>query len=579
MKFMQKFMNKILGIALLSGLFIQSSPAQRTIYGEAKLKFDDVLELIDRSYVDTVNQDKLVEDAVIAMTKDLDPHSEYMTAKEFKEMNEPLKGNFDGIGVQFNIMKDTIVVQATISGGPSEKLGIMAGDKIIKIEDTLIAGKKITNNDVIKRLRGPKGTKVRISIMRRGEKKLIDYTIVRDKIPIFSVDASYMLTPEIGYIKVNRFAQTTMQEFNDGLKKLQAAGMKHFVLDLRQNSGGYLNTANDLANEFLQNSNLIVYTEGVSSQKKEFRADGRGKLTKGRLVVLIDEGSASASEIVSGAIQDWDRGLIIGRRSFGKGLVQNPFTLRDGSVLKLTTARYYTPSGRCIQRPYDEGKDDYYQDRARRQKSGEYFSKDSIHLEDTVKYYTANKRVVYGGGGVIPDIFIPVDTSENSDYLTDLFSKGVFNQFAFSYLEKDRKGFAAKYPNLDTYISKFDPQAVLQEFIAFAEKEGVKKEGTFDAKADSTMLAKIKKNVPGLKADDLILKEFQEYARKMVAKEYAKGYEKSLPTILEQIKARIASNQWQNEGFYRVINQSSKEVESAIKAINGKEYSDFKVRE
>jgi carboxyl-terminal processing protease len=295
--------------------------------------------------------------------------------------------------------------------------------------------------------------------------------------------------------------------------------------------------------------------------------------------VLIDEGSASASEIVSGAIQDWDRGLIIGRRSFGKGLVQNPFTLRDGSVLKLTTARYYTPSGRCIQRPYDEGKDDYYQERARRQKSGEYFNKDSIHLEDTVKYYTANKRVVYGGGGVIPDIFIPVDTTENSDYLTDLFSKGIFNQFAFNYLEKDRKGFAAKFPDLETYIAKFDPKTVLPEFLAFAEKEGVKREGNFDAKADSTMLAKIKKNVPGLKADDPKLKEFQEYARKMVAKEYAKGFDKSLPTILEQIKARIASSQWQNEGFYRVINQGSKEVEAAIKAINGKEYSDFKMRE
>lgn len=559
-------------ISYLFLLSVLSTQAQRTIFGEAKYKFDDVLEMIDRSYVDTVNQDKLVQDAIIAMTKDLDPHSEYLTAKEFKEMNEPLKGNFEGIGVQFNILKDTIVVVSAISGGPSEKLGIMAGDKIVKIEDTLVAGKGITNNDVIKKLRGNKGTKVRIHIKRRGKAELIEYTIVRDKIPIFSVDASYMLTPEVGYIKINRFAQTTMQEFNDGLKKLQAKGMKHFVLDLRQNSGGYLNTANDLANEFLQKDNLIVYTEGVNASKKEFRADGKGKVQSGKLVVLIDEGSASASEIVSGAIQDWDRGLVVGRRSFGKGLVQNPFTLRDGSVLKLTTARYYTPSGRCIQRTYSEGKDDYYQERSRRNKNGEFFNKDSIHLKDTVKYYTNRKRVVYGGGGVIPDIFVPVDTTQNSKFLTALFSKGVFNQFALNYIEKDRAGFMAKYPDLDTYMKKFDASPLLDEFLAFAEKEGVRRDGI----TDSTLYKAVVKQFG---KEDAMVKQFLKKIEEDEKKKNESGYQTSLKTIKEQIKARIANNQWSSEGFYRVINESNEEIQAALKAINGKAFKENNIRE
>ncbi len=576
---MQKHLFITLGFLLFISLNSSTLQAQRSIYGEAKLKFDDVLEMIDRSYVDTVNQDKLIQEAVIGMTKDLDPHSEYMTAKEFKEMNEPLKGNFDGIGVQFNILKDTIVVISAISGGPSEKLGILAGDKIVKIEDTVVAGKGITNNDVIKKLRGVKGTKVRVGIKRRGKPELIDYTIVRDKIPIYSVDASYMLTPDIGYIKINRFAQATMQEFHEGLEKLQKKGMKHFVLDLRQNSGGYLNTANDLSNEFLKAGDTIVYTQGINSPKKGFKADGKGKLKSGKLVVLIDEGSASASEIVSGAIQDWDRGLIIGRRSFGKGLVQNPFNLRDGSVLKLTTARYYTPSGRCIQRSYQEGKEDYYQERSRRSKSGEFFNKDSIHPNDTVKYFTARKRVVYGGGGITPDIFVPVDTSQNSAYLTNLFSNGVFNQFALDYIEKDRAGFAAKYPDLETYIATFDADMVMVEFLAFAEKEGVKKGGGGDAKADSAWAKKVKITFPGMDVKSQQYKDFQEYAKKEVIKEYAKGFEKSKETIKEQIKARIANNQWSSEGFYRVINSGSDEVKEAIKAIHGRTFKEMKIQE
>ncbi len=348
-------MRRLTVLIVTLGFLASNVVAQRTIKEEYKLKFDDVLNLMETKYVEHPKFEMLIDEAIVAMVKELDPHSEYMTAEEYERMNEPLTGNFEGIGVQFNILKDTIAVVSSISGGPSEKLGIRSGDKIVMIEDTVVAGIGITNNDVISKLRGDKGTKVMVKIYRRGVKDLIDYTIVRDKIPIFSVDAAYMLNPEIGYVKVNRFAQSTMDEFNEAMDELVPLGMKHLVLDLRGNSGGYLNTAIELSDEFLEDKSLIVYTEGASNPKRENFATSRGRFEKGKLVVLIDEGSASASEIVSGAVQDHDRGLIIGRRSFGKGLVQRPFKLRDGSTLKLTTARYYTPAGRCIQRPYEKG--------------------------------------------------------------------------------------------------------------------------------------------------------------------------------------------------------------------------------
>ncbi len=362
--------------------------AQRTIEEDHKLKFDDVLNLIESKYVDNPDYNNLVDEAIVAMVKELDPHSEYMTAEEYKKMSEPLQGNFEGIGIQFNILKDTIAVVSPISGGPSEKLGIRSGDKIVEIEDTVVAGIGVTNRDVIDKLRGDKGTKVRIKIFRRGVKDLIDYTIVRDKIPIFSLDAAYMLTDEIGYVKLNRFSQSTMPEFYEALDELEPQGLKHLVLDLRGNSGGYLNTAIQLSDEFLADKDLIVYTEGVSNPKREHFATKRGRFEKGKLVVLINEGSASASEIVAGAVQDHDRGLIIGRRSFGKGLVQRPFKLRDGSTLKLTTARYYTPSGRCIQRPYDEGNEEYRKENQRRRDNGELFSLDSVEVNEEEKFTT-----------------------------------------------------------------------------------------------------------------------------------------------------------------------------------------------
>jgi carboxyl-terminal processing protease len=443
---------------------------------EGSQKINTMFSIIDNAYVDDVDSKKIVDAALIALLKELDPHSIYIPKEELDKMNEPLVGNFDGVGIQFNLHKDTIVVVSPISGGPSEKVGVRAGDKIIVINDKTVAGVKFTNQDVMDNLRGPKGSKVTIEVKRSGLKDLLKFEITRDKIPLYSVDASYMVNENIGYIKINRFAATTMQEFKIGLDSLKKQGMQNLILDLRNNSGGYLNTAIELADEFLGPDKLIVYTEGNKMPRQNNIATKRGEFEKGKLVVLIDEGSASASEIVSGAIQDHDRGLIIGRRSFGKGLVQKPFNLPDGSAVRLTISRYYTPSGRCIQRPYENGKDDYYKERERRYESGEYFNSDSIKVSDTAKYYTTNKRVVYGGGGIIPDIFIPVDTSENSQFYIDLFRKGIFNSYTISYFDTKRNDLAKTYTTSKLFNKNFTVyDDLMKDFLKFAQAEGVEK--------------------------------------------------------------------------------------------------------
>ena len=555
-------------LMIVFGFVAINAFAQRTIKEEYKLKFDDVLNLMETKYVENPEFEHLIDEAIVAMVKELDPHSEYMTAEEYKKMSEPLTGNFEGIGVQFNILKDTIAVVSPISGGPSEKLGIRSGDKIVEIEDTIVAGIGITNNDVISKLRGDKGTKVRVKIYRRGVSDLIDYTIVRDKIPIFSVDASYMLKDDIGYIKVNRFSQTTMEEFYEALDELEPLGMKNLVLDLRGNSGGYLNTAIELSDEFLADKSLIVYTEGVSNPKRDNFATSRGRFEKGKLVVLIDEGSASASEIVSGAVQDHDRGLIIGRRSFGKGLVQRPFKLRDGSTLKLTTARYYTPSGRCIQRPYEEGNDEYRKEGQRRRDNGELFSMDSIHVDDHEEYFTDNKRKVYGGGGILPDLFIPLDTSENSDFLRDLLSNGLFYQFVNEYVDANRDELTSKYPDFETFDTNFDVDGkFVEEFFAFAEKEMKPKD---NKKADSTS-----------EIDD----EFTESSAKKSGNEEEKdfatrkeeGMQASGKIIRTRLKALLARTLWQTEAFYRVFNAEDDAVVKAIESIEDKTFRKLKL--
>lgn len=512
-------------IVIIAGLFtLQSLLYAQMTPSDGGRKFEYLLNLIDKAYVDSTDQEKLVEDAIVAMLKEMDPHSLYISKEEKKRMNEPLVGNFEGVGIQFNILNDTIMVVSPISGGPSEALGILPGDRIVTIDGENVAGVGIKNKGVIDRLRGEKGSKVDVGIYRRGEKEIIEFTITRDKIPIFSVDASYMAAPEIGYIKVNRFAATTMDEYDEGIKKLKESGMKHLILDLRGNSGGYLNTAIKLADEFLPSRELIVYTEGRSFPKSEKYATSIGSMEQGKVVVLINEGSASASEIVSGAIQDHDRGLIIGRRSFGKGLVQKPYGLPDGSEVRLTISRYYTPAGRCIQKPYLEGNKEYHKDISKRLESGELFSVDSIDFPDSLMFYTDNKRVVYGGGGIMPDIFVPLDTTWNSKYYSKISRKGIFNKFTLDYMDIHRKQLEKEFKTIDKFKSEFIvDQSLIDEFVAYADKEGV----------------------PYIEEEYTISKDI----------------------ISTQIKAMIARGLWQTEGYYQIYNETNKEFIKAIEVI------------
>lgn len=487
-------------------------------------KFYTLLQMIKYAYVDTVSESRLIDKAIVETLKELDPHSMYISKKDVQRANEALVGNFEGIGVQFEILKDTITIVHPIPGGPSEKLGILSGDKIIFIEKENVTGKQVTNQFVFDRLRGKKGTKVTISIFRKGHKELMEYTIVRDKIPINSIDAAYLIEPGVGYINLNRFSSTSMQEFSESMSKLKEQGMKCLILDLRNNSGGYLTTAIDLSDEFLMGGKLIVYTEGAKSPREDFKSTIRGGFETGKLVIMINENSASASEIVSGAVQDWDRGILVGRRSFGKGLVQRPFPLPDSSEVRLTTARYHTPSGRCIQKPYSEGVDKYYEDFADRVKHKELVNADSIKFPDSLKYYTSGKRVVYGGGGIMPDVFIPWDSTPFSDYFLDLRRKNVINGFVSSYVDANRGDLQNNFHDFAAFDKGFRvDDAFMNDFFAFAEKEGVTK-------------------------DD-------------------KGYAQSGGVIRNQLKALIAQKLWDVDAFYRVINQEDNEVQKAVDVI------------
>ena len=463
------------GLLLLFSITTLSVKAQRQGDSRATIqKFAALLQTINYYYVDSTNQEKLTEQAIVAMLKELDPHSVYISKEEVKKANEPLQGNFEGVGIQFQLFRDTILVVAAVPGGPSDKLGILAGDKIVTINGEIAYGSKVNNNFVMERLRGAKGTKVNVEIARKGRRGLIDYTIVRDKIPLNSIDATYMITNDIGYIKLTRFARTSLSEVKESISKLKSQGMKNLILDLRNNSGGFLDVAIDLSDEFLTSEKLIVYTQGLRSPRMDFKATSRGGFEKGRLIVMVNEGSASASEIVAGAVQDWDRGLVLGRRSFGKGLVQRPFDLPDSSVVRLTTARYYTPSGRCIQKSYEEGAENYYDDLTNRFKHGEFVSADSIHFPDSIKYYTPSKRVVYGGGGIMPDVFVPLDTTASSKYYLDILRKGLMNEFVIDYMEKNRKSLNSLYPNLATFRKDFVmDDNLMNEFTSFAASKDV----------------------------------------------------------------------------------------------------------
>ena len=463
-------------ITLIFGSFLSfTSSAQKGDSKATSEKFNTLLYYIENMYVDSVDSEALVEKVIQNMLEELDPHSIYISSEELKEANEPLNGSFDGIGIQFNIMKDTLMVVSPIAGGPSEKLGIQAGDKIVQIEDKVVAGIGITNRDVQDLLKGPKGTKVKVGILRVGEKKVLDFIITRDKIPIYSVDAKFMVDKNIGYIKVNRFAKTTMDELQEALGELKSQGMSQLILDLQGNGGGLLNTAIDMADEFLSDDKLIVYTEGRAFPREETNATHQGLFEKGNLIILIDEGSASASEIVSGAVQDWDRGLIVGRRSFGKGLVQRPVPLPDGSAVRLTVQKYYTPSGRCIQKPYDNGVDAYRMEKYDRYLSGEMVSADSIHLPDSLKYSTnLKKRTVYGGGGILPDVFVALDTTYSSEYFSQLLRKGITNDFALNYTDQNRNKLKSSYKTPELFIANFTvTEDIMNEMLAAATADEV----------------------------------------------------------------------------------------------------------
>lgn len=426
-------------------------------------------------YADTVNVDRVVEQGIIGMLKELDPHSTYTTAEETKALTEPLNGNFSGIGVQFQMVQDTVYVIQAVAGGPCEKVGIIPGDRIVAANDTVIAGMKMPNSKVMKHLRGPKGSLVNLKVVRRSEPDTLVFRVTRDDIPLHTIDVAYMADPTTGYVRISSFGAETGNEFIDALKQLRSKGMKNLIIDLQDNGGGYLSAAVALAQEFLPSGADVVYTEGLNQPAQYYKAQNKGADKDSRVVVLVNEYSASASEIFSGALQDNDRGLIVGRRTFGKGLVQRPFAFSDGSMIRLTTAHYYTPSGRSIQKPYERGKDEEYRDDVKnRIAHGELYSADSVKLDLSKKFQTKNGRVVYGGGGIMPDEFVPVDTTGITKYFRDLRAKNVLNQFVVDYVEHNRKALKKKYPNEDAFIKKFEvTPAIMAEFTALAEKLGV----------------------------------------------------------------------------------------------------------
>lgn len=435
-------------------------------------KISSAMQYILNEYVDTVNLDELSEAAMPALLDKLDPHSIYIPATEFQRFSEPLVGNFSGIGVSFNMTDDTVAIINTIPNGPSEMVGIAAGDRIIRVNDSLVAGVNMPSDDIVKMLKGPKNTQVKVSVYRRGEKEPLDFEITRDDIPIYSVDVAYKVQDNIGYIKISQFAQTTFREFMQAIEKLKALGVEKLIIDLRNNGGGIMEAATMIADQFLEEGQLIVYTEGKARPRENDYATSRGILKEDKVVVLIDESSASASEILAGAIQDNDRGLVIGRRSFGKGLVQEEMRFPDGSALRLTVARYYTPTGRSIQRSYENGKDDYYHDYADRFRRGEMEYRDSIKFDDSQKFVTPGGKIVYGGGGIMPDVFVPIDTSTFSDYYNRVRNLGLMYRFAFYYTDKNRSALE-RFTTAEEIDDYLNDQNLLPDFILYAKENGV----------------------------------------------------------------------------------------------------------
>lgn len=516
----------VLGLLMMFGMVQMYAQNNTHQVKEQSIKYQRLMALIDAFYVDTVNMAKLTEDAIVKVLSDLDPHSVYISKEEVDEMNEPLEGSFFGIGIQFSLINDTLMVVSIVPGGPSEKVGMLAGDRIVEVNGENIAGIKLSNTEVRKRLKGEKGTIANLVIMRENER--LDFKVIRDKIPIYSVDAIYMLDKTTGYIKVSRFAATTIEEFENAVKKLTALGMRDLVLDLQGNVGGYMGAAIGICDNLMPDKQLIVYTDGLSSGRREEYATSAGLLQKGRVLVLIDGNSASASEIVAGAIQDWDRGLIVGRRSFGKGLVQRQYPLTDGSMIRLTTAHYYTPSGRCIQKPYKD--EDYRAEVYERYASGELFNADSIVVNDSLRYQTKlKKRNVYGGGGIIPDLFVPLDTGLNYLYFNRLIAKNIIGEYTVKYIDDNREQLKKKYANFDKFNDSFAvSDAMLEEIVKLGEERGVPR--------DEKLFVPI------------------------------------IPAMKMQIKALIARDIWDMNEMYKVINDDNKILQEAVKALNDGTY-------
>lgn len=455
MKKMKYLAAAVICAAATFGISAQYSRSNSASRQQQKLLM--VENIVNNLYVDNVDEEKIVENAVQGILENLDPHSSYSTKEETTSSQETMQGSFSGIGIQFNMQKDTLYVVQTIAGGPSEKVGILPGDRFIAVDDSIIAGRKLKNTDIMKRLRGPKGTKVNIKVKRGSNAELLEFRITRDDIPLNSIDAVYMADGKTGYIRLSRFAATSYKEFKDAITKLKKQGMQQLILDLTDNGGGYMQIAAQIANEMLNRGNLIVYTQGRKSPRQNLNADGSGTFRTQKVVVMINQFSASASEILSGAVQDWDRGVVVGRRSFGKGLVQREFLLPDSSSFRLTIARYYTPSGRNIQKPYVKGdREDYDKDIIDRYNHGELQSADSIHFADSLKHTTLRlHRTVYGGGGIMPDVFVPLDTTQYTDYHRRLVAKGIIPQFALRYVDKNRADLKAQYPDAQKFIKEF----------------------------------------------------------------------------------------------------------------------------